>query len=107
MTDLIDKVIQLTRTDYKFILEDLKRVKKFLDSEITEIDVRLCIEIEDSMSSDAWTWILRSGDSSYDQRHSPICASDIVSADSKLEGVIENLINQCCDQAGDLQSNSK
>lgn len=40
------------------------------------IDVRLCIE-------DDGSWSVRWGDSSYDQRHSPICAASSVPGDSR------------------------
>lgn len=101
--DTIDKVIKLTCTDYKFILADLKRIKKQCASN-ESIDVRLCIETEDSMSGDAWTWIIRSGDASFDQRHSPLCGASSIDRNTKCESVIEDLINQCCDQAADMET---
>lgn len=42
----------------------------------SEIEVRLCIELDGE-------WIVRWGDSSYDQRHSPICSSSSVPGDSR------------------------
>lgn len=40
------------------------------------IEVRLCIELDGE-------WIVRWGDSSYDQRHSPICVADSVPGDDR------------------------
>ena len=91
------------------MLSEIKRIisespKPIEDSEDSDyLDVRLCIETEDSNYADAFTWIIRIGDSSYDQRHSPICGATSVNRDSNPVKVLEDLINQCCDQAAEIE----
>jgi hypothetical protein len=97
----LNTFIEMSRKDYNFILSDLKEIKAQLDSEITSIDVRLCadLDLDGEMS-----WIIRSGDSSYDQRHSPVCGASRVEEDSDLTAVLEDLIDQCCDQWAEIDS---
>lgn len=64
------------------------------------IDVRLCIE-------DDGEWIVRWGDSSYDQRHSPICVADSVPGDSRRFNSTElarSMISEARDQHAEQES---
>ena len=64
------------------------------------IDVRLCIEEDGS-------WIVRWGDSSYDQRHSPICTTSSVPGDNRRFNSTElarELLSEARDQHAEQES---
>lgn len=100
----LDRAIKMTVTDYNHMLESLNEVKADLNKEVTETDVRLCIDFDGYMNSP--TWIIRSGDASYDQKHSFACGASGIDSDTKCEHVLEDLINQCLDQIADTEGNS-
>lgn len=79
--------------DYTEMVRDLEQIRQELGGE--SIDVRLCIDIDNTVPS----WIIRSGDASFDQRHSMFCGASSVQIDTVPRDLIEDLINQCLDQA--------
>ncbi len=94
----INKLIECTRLDYKHMLGSLQDIKKQAIDLTTYIDVRLCMDIDEYEDV---SWIIRSGDASYDQRHSMFCESSTVDAESDLTRVLEELINGVLDQASE------
>ncbi len=101
-----NRVIDMTRQYYKFMVSDLRHIQTQIDESCRgpdddepSIDVRLCIDFQDDGTPD---WIIRSGDSSYDQRHSALCGASIVSLDTEFndeaDETLENLIDQCLEQ---------
>lgn len=109
-------VVELTvQNDYDLMRQDLVDHIKYLQglmksdpTEYTEhgcdepsIDIRLCIELDGS-------WIFRTGDSSFDQRHSPLCGASSVQLDTETKGkelpLLEELLNQVMDQLYSIES---
>jgi hypothetical protein len=86
-------------TERPHMLEDLKRIligaqlqmrrdpDLYTEHGTTEptIDIRLCIDHE---------WIFRTGDASYDQIHSDLCAASCIGLDSTAETVLADLVGQ-------------
>lgn len=56
------------------------------------IDIRLCIDIYHCREGGSWTF--RTGDSSYDQRHSEYCAASSVTPDTGAAKLLADLIEQ-------------
>jgi hypothetical protein len=92
----MNNLIKMFKADYNFLLNELQAIQ---DSYVDAIDVRLCIDFDDSDT----TWIIRSGDASYDQRHSMLCAASSIDRDSDASAVLEDLINQTLDQASESE----
>jgi hypothetical protein len=100
--DRISLISGILKRDYAFIERDLKRIQNSLDpvaanEDDASIDVRLCIDVQDGDVS----WIIRSGDESYDQRHSMLCGASSIQLDSNPQTVLEDLIDQCLDQVAE------
>lgn len=94
----LNKVIELFRVDYQFLERDLSEIQRDLEGEDT--DVRLCVDFDGEQP----TWIIRTGDASYDQRHSAFCGASIIDHDVNPNVVLEELIDQVCDQAAEADS---
>ena len=71
------------------------------------IDVRLCIDKVHTNSNpfslcsdleERFDWGFRTGDSSYDQRHSRYCGASSIGLDSKVEDVLTELVDQILEQ---------
>lgn len=56
------------------------------------IDIRLCIDVDSN--DKPVSWIFRTGDSSYDQRHSRYCSALSVHLDTDTNELLNDLINQ-------------
>jgi len=101
-TNKLDSAITMFRTDYQIMCDNLKDIQSTLGHG-QDIDIRLCVDFEDTTPS----WIIRSGDASYDQRHSDVCGASSIDKKTKLKSepaceVLEELINQCLDQIHEL-----
>ncbi len=72
-----------------------KDPKLFIDEisgqDEASIDIRLCIDLDESGHG---SWIFRTGDSSYDQRHSQYCAADCIGLETNVDNLLNDLINQ-------------
>jgi len=101
----LNKVIEMCRKDYRFMIQDLRSIQAMIDDDCREspddepsIDVRLCVDFD----HDDPNWIIRYGDSSYDQRHSEMCGADMIGKDTKFsdeaDTTLESMIDQCLDQ---------
>lgn len=77
----------------------------YMDSEHEEpsIDVRLCVDRYETNSNPfslvspletRFEWTFRTGDVSYDQRHSRYCAASSITLDSTVESLLVDLIDQ-------------
>lgn len=89
----LDSAIKMFRDDYKLICDDLKAIQKTLDRG-ADIDIRLCIDFD----NDEPDWIIRSGDASYDQRHSDYCSASSINRKTKTKAepcceILESMIN--------------
>ncbi len=96
----LDRAISVCRDDYKLMVDQLKEIQSTLERG-QDIDVRLCMDFHGEVS-----WIIRSGDASYDQRHSEACGASTIDKRTKLKSepccdVLEEMINQCLDQLND------
>ncbi len=60
------------------------------------IDIRLCIDA--SPGPDSFEWIFRTGDSSYDQRHSRYCGAGCIGIGTKVDDLLLELIDQVLEQ---------
>jgi hypothetical protein len=88
---LIKNEKDLMLLDLKYIVADtqaneLKQPATYGDS----IDIRLCIDAD---ASD-FGWIFRTGDASFDQRHSDHCASSSIDATTRAEVLLNELLDQ-------------
>jgi hypothetical protein len=86
--DLQTIIIDLThemRTDPKLYTEH--------GCDEPSIDIRLCIDAH----NDSFTWCFRTGDSSYDQRHTTYCAASSIQLDTGTDELLNQLI-------GDIES---
>lgn len=109
-------LVELTvRNDYDFMRQDLidhiKDLQGLMKSDPKEyiehgcdepsIDIRLCIELDGS-------WIFRTGDSSFDERHSALCGASSVQLDTETKGkklpLLEKLLDQVMDQLYSMES---
>ena len=97
----LNETINITRLHYKHLVDDLRHIQKTLDKG-QDIDVRLCIDFDEC--GDA-SYIIRSGDVSYDQRHSELCGASSINSEtvfnSEHDETLEGLINQCLDQVNE------
>ena len=95
----LESLIRVFKSDYKFMERALKAIKGECDRD-RYIDVRLCCDVDEY--GDA-SWIVRSGDASYDQAHSQYCGASSVDSNTEVLVILEDLIDQCLDQAGESE----
>lgn len=105
--EMLQQFIDSNRDD---MLADLRAIVESLKADIAAdpdlyrgifedcdpaIDVRLCVDLDPRAESG--TWIFRTGDASYDQRHSDYCGAGSVGADTDPADLLETLIDQLFD----------
>jgi hypothetical protein len=96
---------EMCKRDAFYLLNDLQVIQGQCDGDVTEIDVRLCVDFDlNGRICGEISWIIRSGDSSYDQRHSMICGASSIDAEAVCQDVLEDLIDQCADQCAEIDS---
>ncbi len=60
------------------------------------IDIRLCID--ERASGKGFTWIFRTGDSSYDLAHSYFCGASCITLDTKILDLLTELVDDVLEQ---------
>ena len=100
----LNKAIKVFKTDYKFLVGDIRHIKKQLDESVSSIDVRLCLDFDQYNDP---SWIIRSGDSSFDQAHSQYCGASSLDSDTiiniEADPTVEELIDQVLDQIAESE----
>ncbi len=91
-------------TDLTATVENLKSFVRINPEEFTEagsdepsIDVRLCVDEYDGLNR-SFTWIIRTGDASFDQKHSPYCAASLIGLDTEPRALAQELIDDIAEQ---------
>jgi hypothetical protein len=94
----IDGEYQYLMYDITVIVKDLKDQIRdnpdwYIESGTDEpwIDIRLCVDLN---SHDGANWVFRTGDPSYDQRHSQFCSSGSIGLDTDPKDLLDELISQ-------------
>ncbi len=97
-SDMLSELTHIVR-ELKPVLIDLNNNVPPDSNNEEMIDVRLCIDRADTRhgygdSNIGFTWIVRTGDASYDQRHSEYCGASLVGLDTDPAELLTDLINQ-------------
>lgn len=64
------------------------------------VDIRLCVDWD--VHHEKFYWILRTGDSSFDPRHSDYCAAGSITLDTAPKELLEELVEDLKDQMYEL-----
>ncbi len=86
----MDKLDKFISQEYVYMFTDLELIIKDCDEFDQDLDIRLCIDLDDDTG--IGSWIFRTGDASYDWRHSRYCAASSVTWDTNPKHLLDQLI---------------